>query len=95
MPILAVQYTLVENVAQNLLASLNNIKGAASDPIPLIVKNEDASNTIWIGGPGVSTTAGQSLLPGAAIPMALYNSDAPYAFCSTGTPVVSVLAGRQ
>lgn len=97
MALLCYQYTLTQNVATKLLdpAHFTNTVGAVQDPIPVIVKNEDATNTIWIAGQQVSATVGQSLLPGGSIPMALYSNDVPWAFCATGTPVVSVLVGRQ
>jgi len=95
MALICVQFTLVENVAKNLFTGFTNTVGSVQDPIPVIVKNEDATNTIWIAGQNVSSTTGQSLLPGASIPMALYSNDVPWAFCATGTPIVSVLVGRQ
>ena len=96
MALKAVQITLVTSTATPLLtkALFPNVVGAAADPIPLIVKNEDASIVVWIGGPNVDATHGQSLVAGASIPMALYSNDVPYAF-AVGTPIVSVLAGRQ
>ena len=96
MALSAVQVTLVTMTATPLLTKtlFPNVIGAAMDPIPLIVKNEDAVITVWIGGPNVDSTHGQSLTPGSSIPMALYSNDVPYAWAS-GTPIVSVLAGRQ
>ena len=97
MPLKCVQITLATTTATPLLtaALFPNIQGAAADPIPLIVKNEDGALTIYIGGPNVDATHGQTLTAGSSIPMALYNSDVPYAFAPSGTPIVSVLAGRQ
>lgn len=96
MPILVVQYTLSAVTATNLLSpAFTNRKGAAADPIPLIIKNEDSSITVWIGGQNVSPTTGQSLGPGGSIPMALYNSDVPYAIANSGSPILSVMVGRQ
>lgn len=72
-------------------------KGTVQDPLPVVVKNEDANTgiVVWIGGSDVSATNGMSLQPGESLPMALYNdTEIPYVF-STGTPVVSVLCGRQ
>lgn len=70
------------------------ITGSVSGPIPCQIKNEDASAVVWIGGPDVSATDGQSLDAGETLPLNLYGSDIPWAF-STGTPVVSVLCGQQ
>lgn len=77
--------------------TFKNVKGTLQDPLPVVVKNEDSNVgiVVWVGGSDVSATNGQSLQPGESLPMALYNeSEIPYVF-STGTPVVSVLCGRQ
>ena len=99
MAILTVQFALAQNTATRLLskaAGFNNVSGAAMDPIPLIIKNEDASATVWLSGPTVSPTAGQSLGPGASVAMALYSNDVPYAYTtSAALPIVSVMGGRQ
>jgi len=96
MALICVQYTLQASTATKLLdpAHFTNVVGAVQDPIPVIIKNEDASATVWIAGQQVSATTGQSLPAGGSIPMALYSNDVPWAF-STGTPIVSVLVGRQ
>lgn len=82
-------------------STFKSIAGTVQDPLPVQIKNEDPSTTIWIGGPDVSATNGQSLAPLAAMTMNLYGgsspsstSEIPYGF-STGTTVVSVLVGRQ
>jgi hypothetical protein len=75
--------------------TFKNVAGSVQDPLPVIIKNEDASAIVYVGGPDVANTAGQSLAPGASIPMNVYGtSEIPYVW-STGTPVVSVLCGRQ
>jgi hypothetical protein len=72
-----------------------NAFGSNSDPVPVSIKNEDASAVVWWGGPNVDATHGQSIAAGAEVQMNLYGeSEVPYVF-STGTPVVSVLLGRQ
>lgn len=69
--------------------------GSVGDPIPVIIKNEDASDIVWWGGPDVDDTHGQSIAPGDSVPMNLYGeSEIPYVWCD-GTPIVSVLLGRQ
>ena len=99
MSLRARQITLVISTATNLVTVANgfqNIQGGSlQDPLPIIVKNEDGALTVYIGGPDVDATHGLSLAAGQSLPMALYGGDTPWAFCGTGTPVISVLAGRQ
>ena len=103
MALKARQITLTAAAATPLLVQgstgtkFQNIQGNVTDPLPLIIKNEDAAITVWIGGSDVDPTHGQSLPAGASIPMALYgtNIDVPYAYPASGTPIVSVLVGRQ
>jgi hypothetical protein len=96
------QITLVASTATPLLVAgtgtgttFRNTAGNVQDPLPIQVKNEDAAAVVWIGGPDVNATHGQSLNAGQSVIMNVYGtSEIPYAF-STGTPIVSVLAGRQ
>jgi hypothetical protein len=97
------QITLVTSTATPLLVqgsgsgtTFKNISGTTVDPLPVSLKNEDASVVIWIGGPDVSATAGQSLAPGQAAVLNLYGNpvDIPYAY-AVGTPKISVMVGRQ
>lgn len=75
--------------------TFKNTSGTVTDLLPVQVKNEDATAVVWIGGPDVSATNGQSLNPGQAMTMNVYGAkEIPYAF-STGTPIISVLLGRQ
>ena len=103
MALSARQITLVASTATPLLVSgtgsgttfKNASGGTVTDSLPVRIRNEDASATVWIGGSDVSATAGQSLKPGEIMTMNVYGiSEIPWAF-STGTPVVSVLCGRQ
>lgn len=98
MTIKAVQFALAQNTATNLVpsSSFPNLIGSIQDPTPLVLKNEDAAVTIWIGGPDVSATKGQSLVAGQSIPMALYANDIPWGFTSSAAnPVISVMVGLQ
>jgi hypothetical protein len=102
MPFSARQITLVTSTATPLLVKgttgtqFPNITGSVTDPIPVTIKNESASGgtVVYIGGPDVSATAGQSLPGQASMTVNLYGADVPYAF-AVGTPVVSLLLGRQ
>ena len=97
------QITLVASTATPLLVlgtgtgtTFKNVGGTVTDPLPVSIKNEDSAATVWIGGSDVTNTKGQSIPPGGTMTMNLYGNpvDLPYAF-STGTPIVSVMAGRQ
>lgn len=79
-------------------AQFNNMPafGSVTDPIPVSIKNEDATNLMWWGGPDVSATKGQSISPGEKVVMNVYNeSEIPWLFSATGTPIASVVCGRQ
>jgi hypothetical protein len=72
-----------------------NAFGTVTDPIPVSIKNEDEADVVWWGGPDVTDLIGQSIPPGGIIVMNLYGeSEIPYVY-SDGTPIVSVLLGRQ
>lgn len=102
MALSARQITLVASTITPALVSgtgsgttFKNINGTIQDPIPVIIKNEDATAIVYIGGPDVSATNGQSIAPGSSFTANLYGSaEIPYIF-SVGTPIVSVLLGRQ
>lgn len=103
MALRARQVTLVASTATPLLVAgdgkgftFTNLGGTVSDPLPISIKNEDATATVWIGGDDVSAHRGQSLAAGAVSIMNFYGNpvDIPYAW-STGTPNVSVMVGRQ
>ena len=98
MTIKTVQFALAQNTATNLVpaSSFPNQPGSLQDPLSCSVKNEDGVATIWIGGPDVTNTKGQSLAPLTSQPFALYKNDIPWAYTtSAGTPVVSVMVAGQ
>lgn len=69
--------------------------GSVTDPIPVSIKNEDDAEIVWWGGPDVDETHGQSIEPGLGVIINCYgDSEIPFVY-STGTPIVSVLLGRQ
>jgi hypothetical protein len=79
----------------NLLLELNNMYGTLQDPLPILLQNVDSSNTVYIGGPGVTSSTGYPLAPGGSIPLSLYGSDIPIAISIAGDPAIVILAGRQ
>lgn len=75
--------------------TFKNILGTVVDPIPISIKNEDGTAIVYWGGSDVDNTHGQTINPGQVVQMNVYNeSEIPYVW-STGTPIVSVVAGRQ
>jgi hypothetical protein len=95
------QITLVASTATPCLVvgttgtHFPNIAGSVTDELPCTIKNEDLSAIVYVGGPDVSSTAGQSIEPGGSQTYNLYStSDIPYIW-SSGTPIVSVLCSRQ
>lgn len=92
------QFALAQNVATLLLPSslFTFTAGTNADRVSVSIKNESTTDTVWIGGPDVSTTQGQSLAPGESQPFAFYKNDVPWGFTSAAdTPVVSVMAAGQ
>jgi hypothetical protein len=69
-----------------------NISGTVSDPLP--VQFMITTGTVYWGGPNVSASNGFLMLANVPVVMNIYSNDIPYVF-STGTPVVSVVVGRQ
>lgn len=74
--------------------SFPNILGSLQDPVPVTIKNESATQIVYVGGPDVSATLGQSIAAGGSETYNLYGADIPYAW-SSAAGTVSVLAGRQ
>jgi hypothetical protein len=74
--------------------TFKNIQGNLQDPLPVYIE-VPASSTVYLGGSDVSATAGMLLPTATPIPLSLYGSgEIPYVY-STGTPVITVLCGRQ
>lgn len=76
----------------------DNLNGTNTDPLPVVIKNNDAAATVYIGGSNVSSSNGYALGPGQSIEMQLIGeptTDIPYGLSSTDTPTVCVLVGRQ
>lgn len=98
MPLKARQFAIAQNTATLLVpkSSFNNQPLSVGDSLPIQVKNEDSTATVWIGGPDVTATQGQSLAPGNVTVMNTYNADYPWAYTTASSnPIVSVLVGRQ
>jgi hypothetical protein len=72
-------------------------RGANGDELPVIIRNTDGTNPVYIGGTTVTTSNGFILKAGESLPMVIMGHDADglCAVASGGTVVVAVLAGRQ
>lgn len=76
---------------QNALSTSAEIVLAANQSRSFCeVKNTDASISIYIGGPTVSTSTGHLLKPGEAFSAEDY-SGAIYAVAASGTPTVTTI----
>jgi hypothetical protein len=68
---------------------------AASDPLPIIIENLDATNPVYLGGSGVTSSTGTELAAGGSITRNVIGNDSEYAIASGGTVSVSVQVSRQ
>jgi hypothetical protein len=78
----------------------SNLTGAVTDPLPTMIRNLDATNTIFLGGSNVTAagaTGGFPLKPNESLPINWLGTDAQslYALAGAGTPILAVFAGRQ
>lgn len=87
--------TTVQAVFTN--AGIKNMSGSINDPLPVQLKNIDATNTIYIGGPAVSSSTGYPLLAGQSISTAWLQQEVTTLYCvaSASTPILAVLTARQ
>ncbi|HKI16928.1 MAG TPA: hypothetical protein VKA15_03570 [Isosphaeraceae bacterium] len=70
--------------------------GTVNDPVPIIIQNQDGTNSVEIGGSGVATgPTGTILLANQSITRNVVGNDSEYVVAVAGTPVVSVEVGRQ
>lgn len=100
MPVLAAQVTVPSATAAVPLilpGTFNNTSGGNGDELPVIICNHDATNPVYLGGPGVTSSTGLKLAAGGLMSFAFIGTDALSLFArATGAPVVvGVLAGRQ
>lgn len=73
-----------------------NIAGSLADPLPVRIANTDATITMFVGGPGVTSATGTPLLAGQALSLSLYGTgEIPHIVAASGTPTAAILCGRQ
>lgn len=81
--------TLAGNATQQIFRA-----GTVNDPVPIVVENTDATNAVYLGGSGVTTSTGLKLAAGASLTYNVVGNDSLYAI-SAGSVVVAVAVGRQ
>lgn len=70
--------------------------GTAADPVPIIIRNEDSTNPVYLGGKGVTgPTNGTELIAGASITRNVVGNDSEYVAGDGNAVNVSVEVGRQ
>lgn len=70
--------------------------GTFNDPVPILIKNEDATNPIYLGGSGVTgTTNGTTIPAGGSITRNVVGNDSEYVAGGGATVNVTVEVGRQ
>lgn len=68
--------------------------GTTSDPVRIKITNEDATNPVYLGGSGVTSTTGDKLAAGATLgPLTIVGNDSLYAISTGGTVKCSVMVG--
>jgi hypothetical protein len=69
--------------------------GTFNDPVPIIIENLDATNPVYLGGSGVTSTTGTKLIAGASITRNVVGNDSEYAIATGAAVNVSIEVGRQ
>ena len=73
----------------------NPSTGSISDPIPIVVFNNDGTNTLFLGGPTVSSATGIPILKQTGISFRCIVSDPLFAVAGAGSIDCRVMLGRQ
>ncbi len=68
--------------------------GHAEAPQSLLVYNNHATITIYVGGPDLTTANGMLVVAGASVSLDLIVGDEVYAIAASGTPEVRLLFNR-
>lgn len=69
--------------------------GTPTDPLPIVIENLDATNNVYLGDSGVTSSTGTRLAPGASLTRNVVGNDSEYAISTGGTVAVSVEVARQ
>lgn len=89
--------TSIQPVWPSTSTTFLQLSGAVGDPLPLQIKNIDASITIYIGGANVSSSNGYPLLAGQSISTSWLQAEVTTLYCvaASATPKLAVLTARQ
>ena len=74
-----------------IFTSDNGHSEAAQD---LVIRNDDGTDTVYIGGVGVDATDGYPVGPGLTLTIPLMSGDAVYAIASANTPELRLVYNR-
>jgi hypothetical protein len=69
--------------------------GTFNDPVPILIENQDETNSVFLGPVGVSTSTGLELEADASLTYNAVGNDSVYAIATGGTVVVGITVGRQ
>jgi hypothetical protein len=69
--------------------------GTFDSPIPILVRNEDATHNATLGGSAVTANSGPSLRAGESLTFNIVGNDSLYAIANTNTVTITVLVQRQ
>ncbi len=69
--------------------------GNGMSPEGILIYNEDASITVYVGGPSITTSNGIPIVAGASISFDLITAEVVWAVAASGTPVIRILTTHQ
>ncbi len=64
--------------------------GTPTDPRPIVIENQDATNAVYLGGSGVTALTGTELAAGASLTYNVVGNDSLYAITASATVDVAV-----
>lgn len=71
------------------------VGGSVGDPVPVVIANNDATTTLFIGGSNVTAATGFPIYPKSGIGFRLIAGDIIFGISPAGNLDVRVLVGRQ
>lgn len=77
--------------ANALSTTLELIYTFPNEGASIIVRNNDASIVVYLGGPDVTTSNGFPLAAGASLPVSGYAGEKLYAVAASSTPEIRIL----
>jgi hypothetical protein len=69
--------------------------GTFNTPIPILIRNEDTTHTVTLGGSTVTSGSSVTLRAGESLTFNAVGNDSLYAIANTNTVTVSVLVQKQ